>query len=175
MTNTLIIITIIAYLAFMVAIGIFSSRKTKNTGDYYLGGRRLGPLVTAMSAEASDMSSWLLMGLPGLALTAGIAEAFWTAIGLFIGTYLNWLIVAKRLRKYSEKTNSTTIPDFFSNRFRDKSGTLLAISAIFIIVFFVPYTASGFSAVGKLFNTLFGVDYHVAMIIGGIIICIYTV
>ncbi len=175
MTNTLIIITIVAYLAFMVAIGIFASRKTKNTDDYYLGGRRLGPFVTAMSAEASDMSSWLLMGLPGLALTAGIAEAFWTAVGLFIGTYLNWLIVAKRLRRYSEKVNSSTIPDFFSNRFKDKSGTLVAISAIIIIVFFVPYTASGFSAVGKLFNSLFGVDYHAAMIVGGLIISIYTV
>lgn len=175
MTNTLIIITIIAYLAFMIAIGIFASKKTKNTGDYYLGGRRLGPFVTAMSAEASDMSSWLLMGLPGLALTAGIAEAFWTAIGLFIGTYLNWFIVAKRLRRYSEKTDSNTIPDFFSNRFKDKSGTLVALSAIIIIVFFVPYTASGFSAVGKLFNSLFGVDYHVAMIVGGLIISIYTV
>lgn len=174
MNNIVMIITIALYMIGMVLIGVYLSNRNKSTGDYYLGGRSLGPFVTAMSAEASDMSSWLLMGLPGVALACGLADAFWTAAGLAIGTYLNWLIVAKRLRRYSEINNSDTIPDFFSNRFRDKSGALLAISAAVIILFFVPYTASGFAAVGKLFNSLFGVDYHVALIVGAIVIVFYT-
>ena len=174
MNNIVMIATIVLYMAMMIWIGIDLSKKNNNTDDYYLGGRTLGPFVTAMSAEASDMSSWLLMGLPGVALSIGVADAFWTAAGLALGTYLNWLIVAKRLRRYSEKIGASTIPDFFSNRFRDKSGALLAISAIVIILFFVPYTASGFAAVGKLFNSLFGVDYHVALIVGAIVIVIYT-
>lgn len=168
------LIVIIAYLALMVIVGIFFSRKNKNVSDFYLGGRKLGPLVTAMSAEASDMSSWLLMGLPGLAYLSGCAEPGWTAIGLAIGTYLNWLFTAKRLRRYSEKINSITIPDFFSNRFRDKSHSLVAIAAIIIVVFFVPYTASGFSACGKLFSSLFGFDYFTAVILSAIIIVAYT-
>ncbi len=174
MNNIPLIATIVVYMAFMLAIGAVLSKKNKSTDDYYLGGRSLGPFVTAMSAEASDMSSWLLMGLPGVALASGLADAFWTAAGLAVGTYLNWLIVARRLRIYSEVNNSATIPDFFSNRFKDKSGALLAISAIVIIVFFVPYTASGFSAIGKLFNSLFGVDYHVAMVIGAVVVVLYT-
>ena len=116
-----ILITIIAYMLILVVIGVIYSRKNKNVGDFYLGGRKLGPLVSAMSAEASDMSSWLLMGLPGVAYLTGGAEAGWTAIGLAIGTYVNWLIVAKRLRVYSQKTNSITIPDFFSDRYHDSS------------------------------------------------------
>ncbi len=172
--NILLVITIIAYMAMMLTIGAVFSKKNKSTDDYYLGGRKLGPFVTAMSAEASDMSSWLLMGLPGVALATGLADAFWTAAGLAVGTYLNWLIVARRLRIYSEANGSATIPDFFSNRFKDKSGALLAISAIIIIVFFVPYTASGFSAIGKLFNSLYGVDYHVALIVGAIVVVLYT-
>ena len=169
-----ILITIIVYLVGMVLIGVFFSKRNKDVGDYYLGGRKLGPLVSAMSAEASDMSSYLLMGLPGLAYFTGLAEAGWTIIGLAIGTYLNWLIVAKRLRVYSQKTGSITIPDFFSDRFRDKSGLIMGVSAVIIIVFFVPYTASGFSACGKLFKTLFGANYHVAMIISAIVIISYT-
>ena len=169
-----ILITIIVYLVGMVLIGVFFSKRNKDVGDYYLGGRMLGPLVSAMSAEASDMSSYLLMGLPGLAYLTGLAEAGWTIIGLAIGTYLNWLIVAKRLRVYSQKTGSITIPDFFSDRFRDKSGLIMGVSAVIIIVFFVPYTASGFSACGKLFKTLFGANYHVAMIISAIVIISYT-
>ena len=172
--NILLIATIIVYLGFMLAIGAVLSKKNKNTDDYYLGGRTLGPFVTAMSAEASDMSSWLLMGLPGLALASGIADAFWTAAGLAVGTYLNWLIVARRLRIYTEVNNSATIPDFFSNRFKDKSGALLAISAIIIIVFFVPYTASGFLAIAKLFESLYGVDYHAALIVGAVVVVLYT-
>ncbi len=167
-------VTIIAYLAMMVIIGVVYSRKNKDVSDFYLGGRKLGPLVSAMSAEASDMSGWLLMGLPGVAYLTGGAEAGWTAIGLAIGTYLNWLIVAKRLRVYSQKTGSITIPDFFSDRYHDKSKSLMGVAAAIIIIFFVPYTASGFSACGKLFSSLFGWDYHIAMIISAAIIILYT-
>lgn len=173
-TSTVIImITIIAYMAMMLIIGFVFSKKNANVGDFYLGGRKLGPLVTAMSAEASDMSSWLLMGLPGVAYLTGGAEAGWTAIGLAIGTYLNWLIVAKRLRVYTQKCNAITIPDFVANRYRDKK-VLVGITALIILIFFVPYTASGFSACGKLFGSLFGWDYHLAMIISAIIIIAYT-
>ena len=172
--DILMLITIALYMGFMVFVGISFTKKNKSTDDFYLGGRKLGPFVTAMSAEASDMSSWLLMGLPGVALATGIAEAFWTAAGLAIGTYLNWLIVAKRIRTYSEKVQANTLPDFFSNRFHDKSGMLVLAAAIIIIVFFVPYTASGFASVGKLFNSLFGVNYHIAMIVGAAVIVAYT-
>ncbi len=168
------LITIIVYLVVMVVIGILASKKNKDTHDFYLGGRKLGPIVTAMSAEASDMSSYLLMGLPGLALLTGLADVGWTVIGLAIGTYLNWLIVAKRLRLYSQKNNSITIPEFFSNRYHDKHNILMGISALIILIFFIPYTASGFSACGKLFNTLFGMDYHAAMILSAVIIIAYT-
>ena len=174
-TNTiLILITIVVYLAGMVTIGAIFTRKNKNTADFYLGGRKLGPFVTAMSAEASDMSSWLLMGLPGVALIAGLAEASWTAIGLAIGTYINWLIVAKRIRVYSSKLNAVTVPEFFSKRFGDNAGILKTIAAIIIIIFFIPYTASGFSACGKLFESIFGIPYLTAMIVSGIVIVIYT-
>ncbi|MCD7923102.1 MAG: sodium/proline symporter [Clostridiales bacterium] len=170
-----LMIIMIIYLLMMVVIGIIYSRKNNDVNDFYLGGRKLGPIVTAMSAEASDMSSWLLMGLPGVAYLSGCADAGWTAIGLAIGTYLNWLIVAKRLRRYSVKANnSITIPDFFSNRYRDKSHSLLAISALIIVIFFVPYTASGFAACGKLFSTLFGVPYLPAMLVSAVIIVAYT-
>ena len=175
MNTVMTLITIAVYLVGMILIGVKYGKDNNTTGEFYLGGRKLGPLVTAMSAEASDMSSWLLMGLPGLALAGGFAEATWTAIGLAIGTYINWLIVAKRLRRYTAETKSDTVPDFFSNRFADKSGALLAISAIIIVIFFVPYTASGFSAIGKLFNSLFGVNYHIAMIVGAAVIVLYTV
>lgn len=177
MTQTTVglLAVIIIYLIMMVSIGVYFSKKNKNVSDFYLGGRKLGPIVTAMSAEASDMSSWLLMGLPGVAYLSGIADAGWTAIGLAIGTYLNWLIVAKRLRRYTAKANnSITIPDFFSNRYRDRSHALLAISAIIIVIFFVPYTASGFAACGKLFSTLFDIPYLPAMIASAVIIVAYT-
>ncbi len=170
-----IMISIILYLGIVIAIGLRFSKRNKSADDFYLGGRKLGPLVTAMSAEASDMSSWLLMGLPGVAYFFGIAEASWTAIGLAIGTYLNWLIVAKRIRRYSHKAgNAITLPDFFSNRYRDSSKLLLFISAVVIIIFFIPYTASGFVACGKLFSNLFGVDYLPAMIISSLVIVAYT-
>lgn len=170
-----ILIVIITYLAGMIFIGLYYSLKNNDVSDFYLGGRKLGPIVTAMSAEASDMSSWLLMGLPGVAYLSGCAEAGWTAIGLAVGTYLNWLIVAKRLRRYTAKANnSITIPEFFSNRYRDDSHLLLAIAALIIVIFFVPYTASGFAACGKLFSTLFGVPYLPAMLVSAIIIVVYT-
>lgn len=174
-TNTLLILaTIVVYLIGMVAIGAVFTKKNKSTSDFYLGGRKLGPFVTAMSAEASDMSSWLLMGLPGVALIAGLAEASWTAIGLAVGTYINWLIVAKRIRIYSSKINAVTVPEFVSNRFGDDKGILKLIAAIVIIIFFIPYTASGFSACGKLFESIFGIPYLTAMIVSGIVIVIYT-
>ena len=170
----IMLITIAVYLIMMVVVGVICAKKTDNVGDFYLGGRKLGPFVTAMSAEASDMSGWLLMGLPGVAYATGIADAAWTGIGLAIGTYLNWLIVSKRIRKYSHVCNSITIPDFFSNRFRDSKKILTLISALIIIVFFIPYTGSGFSACGKLFNSLFGAYYHIAMIISAVVIIAYT-
>ena len=169
-----ILVVIILYLAFVVYLGIRFSKSNKTTEDYYLGGRKLGPLVTAMSAEASDMSSWLLLGIPGLAYAGGFADPFWTSLGLAVGTYLNWLIVAGRLRKYSEINGSATIPAFFSNRFGDDKNILSLISAIVIIVFFVPYTASGFSACGKLFRSLFGLDYMTSMIVFALVIIAYT-
>ena len=175
MTNNIIMIIVIAlYMAMMIGIGIRFSRRNKKSDDFYLGGRQLGVFVTAMSAEASDMSSWLLMGLPGVALLAGLAEASWTAIGLAVGTYINWLIVARRLRNYSQHIGAFTIPDFFSRRFHEDKKILNAIAAVVIIVFFVPYTASGFNACGTLFASLFGVDYFWAMIVSAIVIVLYT-
>ena len=169
-----ILIAIVAYLAIVVAIGVIFSRKNKNVDDFYLGGRKLGPFVTAMSAEASDMSGWLLMGLPGLVYLCGIAEASWTAIGLALGTYVNWLILAKRLRNYSSRIDAITVPDFFKKRFRDNTNVLIIAAAVLIIIFFIPYTASGFSTCGKLFGSLFGIDYHLAMVISAIVIVAYT-
>jgi len=170
-----IMTSIVIYMAVVIVIGFQCSSKNKTADDFYLGGRKLGPFVTAMSAEASDMSSWLLMGLPGVAYLSGTADAGWTAIGLAVGTYLNWLIVAKKIRTYSiVSKNSITIPDFFSNRYRDNSKMLTIFSAAIIIIFFVPYTASGFAACGKLFASLFGVNYFPAMIISAIVIVVYT-
>ena len=174
-TQILMLITILVYLAAMVGIGAVLAKQNQTTDDFYLGGRTLGPLVTAMSAEASDMSSWLLMGLPGVAYLSGTADAAWTAIGLAIGTYVNWLVVAKRLRNYTHVCgNSTTLPLFFSNRYRDNKRILSVIAALLIIIFFVPYTASGFAACGKLFANLFGMDYLPAMLISAIVIVAYT-
>ena len=166
--------TIIAYLLIVLIIGFHYARKNESASDFYLGGRKLGPLVTAMSAEASDMSSYLLMGLPGLAYLSGLADVGWTAIGLAAGTYLNWLLTAKRLRRYTHVTKSFTIPQFFSNRYHDKKNILSVIAAVLIIIFFVPYTASGFAACGKLFHSLFGINYMTAMIISAIVIVAYT-
>ena len=169
-----IFVAMIIYFVIVVGIGlIYAKRANKNSAEYFLGGRSLGPLVTAMSAEASDMSGWLLMGLPAVALITGLAEASWTAIGLAIGTYINWLIVAKRLRVYTEKIDVYTLPDFFSKRFGDTKNIISTLAALIIIVFFIPYTASGFAACGKLFASLFGMEYMTAMIISAIVIVVY--
>lgn len=173
--NFCIIATIVVYLLAMLAIGFVFSKNNSDSKDFYLGGRKMGPIVTAMSAEASDMSSWLLMGLPGLAYLTGVANPAWTAIGLGIGTWFNWLIVARRLRRYSANINAITVPEFYSKRYHDNSNVLNAIAALVIIVFFIPYTASGFAACGKLFNSLFGVDYMVAMLISAAVIVGYTI
>ena len=179
MTSAQIIITvtIALYLGAMVFVGIYFGKKGSgaSSDDFYLGGRKMGPIVTAMSAEASDMSSYLLMGLPGLAYLCGLPEVTWTAIGLALGTYLNWLIVARRLRRYSARLGAITIPDFFARRYGDKKHLLSCIAAVIILIFFIPYTASGFKAIGTLFNSLFNVEYHTAMILGAIVVVLYTV
>ena len=175
MANICILFSIILYLAFMVGVGAWYTKRNNSADDFYLGGRKLGPYATAMSAEASDMSSWLLMGLPGLAFFNGLADPFWTAIGLAVGTYLNWLLVAKPLRYYSAELSAITVPEFFSIRFGDKKRLLQGLAAVVIIVFFVPYTASGFAACGKLFSSLFGWDYMACMIVSAVVIVGYTV
>lgn len=172
---TIILVTIIVYLILMIVIGLRYAMKSSSSDEFYLGGRKLGPLVTAMSAEASDMSGWLLMGLPAVALMCGLPEATWTAIGLAIGTYLNWLIVARKIRLYTHRVGAVTIPDFFSKRFGDQRNILTIVSALIIVIFFIPYTASGFAACGKLFNSLFGMDYMTAMIMSAAVIIIYCV
>ena len=173
-----ILIAIIVYVAVMIIIGVVYYKRNKGADDYFLGGRKLGPLVCAMSAEASDMSGWLLMGLPGVAYAIGIGEAFWTAVGLAAGTYLNWLLVAKRLRSYSiVAKDSITLPDFFSNRFHDKNKILMIFSGLFIVVFFTIYTATGFQAAGTLFQSIFGLNEtgYVWMVIGSaVVIVLYT-
>ena len=175
--DTQILIAMAIYMAAVIVIGIlFAKKANKSSENYFLGGRSLGPWVTAMSAEASDMSGWLLMGLPGVAYWCGLADAFWTAAGLAIGTYVNWLVVSKRLRRYSVRANnSITLPDFFSNRFREKKKIIMAIAAIFILVFFTVYAASCFVTCGKLFSTLFGANYKLMVLIGAVFVLLYTV
>lgn len=171
-----ILIAMGLYMAMMIIVGAIYSKRNNSSSDYLLGGRKLGPWVTAMSAESSDMSGWLLMGLPGAAYLTGIGEVFWTALGLAVGTYLNWLFVAKRLRKYTKVAgNAITLPDYFSNRFRDKKKILMSIAAVLILLFFVIYLGSGFAAMGKLFKSLFGLDYTLMMIISAVVIIAYSV
>ncbi len=172
-----ILISMVVYMAIVIIIGIvFAKRANKNAENYFLGGRSLGPWVTAMSAEASDMSGWLLMGLPGVAYWCGLADAAWTAIGLAVGTYLNWLIVSKRLRRYSVRANNAiTLPEFFSNRFREDKKVICSLAAVFILVFFTVYASSCFVTCGKLFSTLFGFDYVPMMIVGAIFVLLYTI
>lgn len=171
-----VLLAMLIYFVVVVVIGfIYAKKSNQSTENYFLGGRRLGPWLTALSAEASDMSGWLLMGLPGIAYFTGASDAMWTAIGLAIGTYLNWLFVAKRLRKYSEvANNSITLPDFFSNRFHDKKNILMTIAALIILLFFSIYVGSCFVTCGKLFATLFGLDYSTMMILGALIVFLYT-
>ncbi len=172
--NMIILVTFIVYLLGMLGIGLFFYKRTNSISDYILGGRKLNSWVTSLSAQASDMSGWLLLGLPGYAYVSGI-EAIWIAIGLGAGTYLNWKFVAKRLRDYTQEAgNAITISNYFENRFRDKSKLLRVISAFFILLFFLIYTASGFVAGGKLFNTVFGVPYIWALVIGVFVVILYT-
>ncbi len=167
-------ITFLAYILLMLGIGYVAWKRTSNLSDYILGGRSLGPLPSAISAGASDMSGWLLLGLPGYAYAAGY-EAIWIAVGLLAGTWLNWLFVASRLRTYSLSAgDSLTLPSFFENRFNDTSRVLRVICAFFILLFFLFYTSSGLVAGGKLFETVFGLDYTVAVIVGTIAVVSYT-
>ena len=172
-----ILIAMVIYMAVVIGIGVlYAKRANKNSEEYFLGGRSLGPWVTAMSAEASDMSGWLLMGLPGVAYWCGLADAFWTAFGLAVGTYLNWLLVSKRLRRYSVRANnSITLPEFFSNRFRENKKVIMLLSAAFILVFFTVYASSCFVTCGKLFSTLFGGDYVTMMLLGAAFVLLYTI
>ena len=175
MTSDLVIInTFILYIGVMMAIGVYYYRRTKNMSDYFLGNRKLGAWVTSLSAEASDMSGWMLMGLPGFAYIAGL-NAGWIALGLGLGTLVNWKLVASRLRKYTElANNSLTLPDFLQNRYKDTSGLLRIIPAIFILIFFILYASSGFVAAGKLFETVFGLPYELAIFIGAGSVVFYT-
>ena len=170
------IIAFVLYLGFMVYIGLRSAKKNNSSMDFFLGGRKVGPWITALSAEASDSSAWLLMGLPGLCYLGGVKETFWTAVGLIVGTYLNWLFVAKPLRKCTISFgDSITIPEFFTNRFKDKTHLLTIISVFFFVLFFTIYTASGFVACAKLFNSVFGLKYHIGLVIGLVVILSYTI
>lgn len=166
--------TFVVYILLMLAIGYIAYKRTSNLSDYILGGRSLGPLPSALSAGASDMSGWLLLGLPGYAYAAGY-EAIWIAVGLLVGTWLNWLVVARRLRTYSLAAgDSLTLPSFFENRFEDKTRALRVISAFFILLFFLFYTSSGLVAGGKLFETVFGLNYSTAVIVGTLAVVSYT-
>lgn len=171
-----ILIAMVCYMAVVIGIGIyFAKRSNQSSEDYFLGGRSLGPWVTAMSAEASDMSGWLLMGLPGVAYWCGLSDAAWTSIGLALGTYINWLLVAKRLRRYSAVAgDAITLPDFFSNRFHEKKKVIMTLAALFILIFFTVYASSCFVTCGKLFSTLFSASYQSMMIAGAIFVVIYT-
>jgi sodium/proline symporter len=167
------LITFIVYFVVLLGIGMYFYRKSVSIEDYLLGGRGMGAWVTALSAQASDMSGWLLMGLPGAIYLGGVANA-WIAIGLFVGTVLNWKLVASRLRIYTERTNTITLPCFFEERFRDTTGLLRTVSAIIILIFFAIYASSGLVAAGKLFEAVFGINYQVAVIAGGAVIIAYT-
>jgi sodium/proline symporter len=167
------VVTFVVYFVLLLGIGFYFYRKSKSIEDYLLGGRKMGAWVTALSAQASDMSGWLLMALPGAVYLAGMGQV-WIAIGLFIGTVLNWLFVSRRLRVYTQKTGSITLPCFFEERFGDPTGLLRVVSAIVILIFFTIYASSGLVATGKLFESTFGVSYEAAVIIGGGIIVAYT-
>ena len=170
------VLAILIYFIVVLTIGfIYAKRSNSSTSEYFLGGRKVGPWFTALSAEASDMSGYLLMGMPGLAYFCGASDVGWTAIGLAIGTYLNWLLVAKRLRKYSVVANdSITLPGFYSNRFHDDKNIIATVAAVIILIFFCVYCGSCFVTCGKLFNSLFGWDYSVMMVFGALIVFLYT-
>ncbi len=168
------LITFVVYIAAMILIGFIAYRATKNFSDYILGGRSLGSFVTALSAGASDMSGWLLMGLPGAIFVAGLSES-WIAIGLIIGAWLNWLFVAGRLRVHTEHNhNALTLPDYFSHRFEDESRMLRIFSALVILVFFTIYCASGVVAGARLFESTFGMPYEYALWVGAAATILYV-
>ena len=175
MTNDVMVINaFVLYIGPMMAIGVYYYRRTKNMSDYFLGNRKLGAWVTSLSAEASDMSGWMLMGVPGFAYLAGL-NAGWIAIGISIGTWANWYFVAARLRRYTELAgNSLTLPEFLQNRFKDTSNLLRIVPAIFILIFFILYTSSGFVAAGKLFETVFGLPFQYAIFLGAGSVVFYT-
>lgn len=166
-----------AYMILVILIGLYyAKRANESSSNFFLGGRTIGPWFTALSAEASDMSGWLLMGLPGVAYWLGLSDAIWTAIGLAVGTYLNWLLVARRLRNYSAISgDSITIPDFLSNRFKEKKKVIMTIAALFILVFFTVYASSCFVTVGKLFSALFGLNYQLMMVLGAAFVIFYVI
>jgi sodium/proline symporter len=171
--STPTLVTFIAYLVILLLIGFFFYRKSTNIESFLLGGRNMGSWITALSAQASDMSGWLLMGLPGAIYLGGMPQV-WIAIGLFIGTFLNWKYVSARLRVYTQETETITLPCFFEARFRDPTGLLRIITAVIILLFFAIYTSSGLKATGLLFESTFGVKYHTAIFIGGAVIILYT-
>ncbi len=174
MENLSVIITFAAYLVFMLAIGSHFYKRNESLSDYLIGDRQLNKWVVSMSAQASDMSGWLLLGLPGYAYLQGM-ESIWIALGLALGTYLNWRFVARRLRRYTEiADNAITLPDYFANRFHDHNRLLRVLSAVFILIFFLIYTASGFVAGAKLFESVFGLPYYSALVIGVFVIISYT-
>lgn len=173
-TLTWVLIAFGVYLAGMIAIGAVYMKKNSNSEDYFLGGRNLNGFVAALSAQASDMSGWLLMGLPGSIYALGTGQA-WIGIGLFLGTVANWLFISGRLRKYTIRANnSLTLPEFFENRYHDQKRVLLLVSSIVIVIFFLVYTASALASGGKLFNSMFGIDYHIALTFGAVVILLYT-
>lgn len=174
--DAMVVLAILLYFIVVLTIGfIYAKRSNSSASEYFLGGRKVGPWFTALSAEASDMSGYLLMGLPGLAYFSGASDVGWTAIGLAIGTYLNWLLVAKRLRRYSVKANDAiTLPAFYSNRFHDSKNIIGTIAAIIILIFFCVYCGSCFVTCGRLFNSLFGWDYSIMMVFGAVIVFLYT-
>ena len=173
-TDFVVLSAFVVYLLVMLSIGVYYYRSQQRLSDYILGGRTLGPWITSMSAEASDMSGWMLMGLPGFAYAIGIS-AFWTAFGLCLGTFLNWHFISRRLRNYTEvANNSLTMPDYLKNRFHDDSNIIRLICAIFILIFFLIYTSSGFVAGGKLFQTVFGINYFHSLLLGASVVVIYT-
>lgn len=172
-TGTLIALAI--YFIAMLGIGLYAWRKsTQDSEGYLLGGRDLGPAVTALSAGASDMSGWLMMGLPGAIFLSGLGQG-WIAVGLVIGAYLNYRLVAPRLRTYTELANdSITVPDYFEHRFRDKSHALRLVSAVVIIIFFALYTSAGMVAGGKFAVTALGMDYLTGVLLMGGVVVAYT-
>ncbi|MBQ3034111.1 MAG: sodium/proline symporter PutP [Deferribacterales bacterium] len=173
MINGMTYITFIVYFIALAVIGIYFYTKSKRLEDYLLGGRGMGSWVTALSAQASDMSGWLLMGLPGAIYLAGISES-WIAIGLILGTFLNWIFIAARLRLYTAATGALTMSSFFDKRFKDPTNLLRIISSIVTLLFFTVYAASGLVGMGKLFETMFNMNYVLAVLIGTGIMVFYT-